>query len=149
MCPTEILAFNDRLDDFKKLNCDIIGVSCDSQYCHLAWTKTPRRDGGLEGLKMQLLADKNATIAKSYGVYLDDKGITLRGLFIIDGSGILRQIIVNDLPVGRNVDEALRLVQAIQYVDEHGEVCPAGWKPGQKTMIADPTKSKAYFNAVN
>lgn len=149
VCPTEIIAFSDRAAEFAAINCQLIGCSTDSHFTHLAWINTDRKDGGLGKLNYPLLADKSMSIARSYGVLNEDTGIPFRGLFIIDRKQNLRQITVNDLPVGRSVDETLRLVQAFQYTDEHGEVCPANWKPGSKTMIADPQKSKEYFGKVN
>lgn len=149
VCPTEIIAFSDRVDEFKKLGCEVIACSTDSHYTHLAWVNTPRKEGGLGQMNIPLLADKNGQISKDYGVYIEDKGIPLRGLFIIDGQQNLRQITVNDLPVGRNVDETLRLVQAFQYTDTHGEVCPANWKPGDDTIKPGVDSSKEYFNKKN
>jgi len=145
VCPTEILAFSDRVKEFKKLNTEVVAASVDSHYTHLAWTHTPRKEGGLDKIGIPLLSDLTHKISKDYGVYLDDLGHTLRALFIIDGKGVLRQITMNDLPVGRSVDETLRLVQAFQYTDEHGEVCPAGWKPGQDTIIPNPVDKKKFF----
>lgn len=146
VCPTEILAFNDALPKFEKLNTTVLGVSTDSHFTHLAWRERPRKQGGLgEDLKLPLVADKNFKISSDYGVLIEDEGIALRGLFIIDPKGTLRQITVNDLPVGRNVDETLRLVEAFQFTDEHGEVCPAGWQSGGDTMKADPKGSLEYF----
>ncbi|XP_036696014.1 peroxiredoxin-4 isoform X2 [Balaenoptera musculus] len=110
---------------------------------------TDRRQGGIELISIPLLSDLNHQISKDYGVYLEDSGHTLRGLFIIDDKGILRQITLNDLPVGRSVDETLRLVQAFQYTDKHGEVCPAGWKPGSETIIPDPAGKLKYFDKLN
>lgn len=149
VCPTEIIAFSDRVDEFKKINCEVIAASGDSHFSHLAWINTPRKDGGLGDLNIPLLADKSLNIAKSYGVLCEETGIPFRGLFIIDDKQILRQITINDLPVGRSVDETLRLVQAFQYTDVHGEVCPANWKPGAKTMKPNPKESKEYFNTVS
>jgi len=149
VCPTEIIAFSDRVDEFRKINCELIACSTDSHFCHLAWVNTPRKQGGLGSLDIPLLADKSASISKSYGVYKEDEGLSFRGLFIIDEQQRLRQITINDLPVGRSVDETLRLVQAFQFTDKHGEVCPAGWTPGKKTMKADPAGSKEYFEASN
>merc|ERR1712179_465889 len=117
----------------------------DSTYSHLAWTEKSRKEGGLGKMNIPMLADLNHNISRDYGVLLEEEGIALRGLFVIDGKGILRQVTVNDLPVGRSVDETLRLVQAFQFTDVHGEVCPAGWKPGASTMKADPIGSKEYF----
>lgn len=147
VCPTEILAFNDALAKFEKLNTTVLGVSTDSHFTHLAWRERPRKQGGLgEDLKLPLIADKNFKISRDYGVLIEEEGIALRGLFIIDPKGTLRQITVNDLPVGRNVDETLRLVEAFQFTDEHGEVCPAGWQSGGETMKADPKGSLEFFS---
>jgi len=145
VCPTEILAFNDRVAEFKALGAEVVACSVDSHFTHLAWMNTPRKEGGLGRLDIPLLSDLTHSISKDYGVYLEDNGHTLRGLFIIDDRGILRQITMNDLPVGRSVDETLRLVQAFQYTDKHGEVCPAGWKPGADTIIPDPKEKMKYF----
>uniref|UniRef100_A0A182JGY2 thioredoxin-dependent peroxiredoxin n=1 Tax=Anopheles atroparvus TaxID=41427 RepID=A0A182JGY2_ANOAO len=149
VCPTEIVAFSDRADEFRAKGCEIIACSTDSHFTHLAWVNTPRKQGGLGELNIPLLADKSMKIARDYGVLQEESGVPFRGLFIIDGKGNLRQVTVNDLPVGRSVDETLRLVEAFQFTDENGEVCPANWKPGSKTMVADPNKSKEYFGTVN
>ena len=135
VCPTEILAFNDRAHEFRALNTEVLAASVDSHFTHLAWVNTARTEGGLGQLTIPLLSDLTHKISIDYGVYLEDVGHTLRGLFIIDDKQVLRQITMNDLPVGRSVDETLRLVQAFQYTDRHGEVCPAGWKPGSDTVI--------------
>ncbi|KAK0467686.1 thioredoxin-like protein [Armillaria novae-zelandiae] len=149
VCPTEILAFNDALAEFKALDTKVLGVSTDSQHSHFAWANQPRKEGGLgPDLKLPLIADRNMSISRDYGVLLEDEGIALRGLFIIDPKGILRQITVNDLPVGRSVDETIRLIKAFQFTDKYGEVCPANWHEGDKTMKADPKGSKEYFSAV-
>lgn len=145
VCPTEIVAFSDRADEFRKIDTEVIACSVDSPFTHLAWTKVSRNNGGLGSINIPLLSDLTHEISKTYGVYLEDVGHTLRGSFIIDPKGILRQITMNDLPVGRSVDETFRLVQAFQHTDKHGDVCPSGWKPGSATMIPDPTKSKEYF----
>jgi peroxiredoxin 1 len=121
VCPTEIIAFSERADEFRKINCELVACSTDSHFCHLAWVNTPRKQGGLGSLNIPLLADKSAAISKSYGVYKEDEGLTFRGLFIIDEEQRLRQVTINDLPVGRSVDETLRLVQAFQFTDKHGE----------------------------
>ncbi|XP_073833278.1 peroxiredoxin 2 [Musca autumnalis] len=149
VCPTEIIAFSDRAAEFRNIGCEVIGCSTDSQYTHLAWINTPRKQGGLGEMDIPLLADKSMKIARDYGVLDEETGIPFRGLFIIDKNQNLRQMTINDLPVGRSVDETLRLVQAFQFTDEHGEVCPANWKPGQKTMVADPKKSQEYFAAAS
>jgi len=145
VCPTEILAFNDRIKEFHAINADVVACSVDSHFTHLAWMNQPRKEGGLGKLNIPLLSDLSHKISKDYGVYLEDLGHTLRGLFIIDEKGTLRQITMNDLPVGRSVDETLRLVQAFQYTDKHGEVCPAEWKPGSDTIIPDPIEKRKYF----
>ncbi|KAG5862751.1 hypothetical protein JTB14_005088 [Gonioctena quinquepunctata] len=126
VCPTEIIAFSDRFEEFKKIDAAVIACSTDSQFSHLAWIQTPRKQGGLGEMAIPVLADKSCAIARAYGVLDEESGIPFRGLFIIDAKGILRQVTINDLPVGRSVDEVLRLVQAFQFTDEHGEVCPAG-----------------------
>ncbi|XP_019645728.1 PREDICTED: peroxiredoxin-1-like [Branchiostoma belcheri] len=146
VCPTEIIAFSDRVDEFRKINCEVVAISTDSQFSHLAWTNTPRKQGGLGQMKIPILSDKAMTISRDYGVLMEDEGIAFRGLFIIDDKGTLRQITINDLPVGRSVDETLRLVQAFQFTDKHGEVCPAGWKPGADTIKPDVKNSKEYFS---
>ncbi|EPZ32226.1 thioredoxin peroxidase [Rozella allomycis CSF55] len=144
VCPTEIIAFNDRFEEFKKLDCNLIAASVDSVYSHLAWTNMPRNQGGLGEMKIPILSDLNKSISKSYGVLIND-AVAVRALFVIDGKGTIRHITMNDLPIGRNVDEALRVVQALQYTDEHGEVCPVNWKKGDNAMKPDPKKSKEYF----
>ncbi|KAF8346376.1 thioredoxin-like protein [Amanita rubescens] len=150
VCPTEILAFNDSLSTFKDLNTVVLGVSTDSQYSHFAWASQPRKQGGLgPDLVLPLIADRNMQISREYGVLLEEAGIALRGLFIIDPNGTLRQITVNDLPVGRSVDETIRLLKAFQFTDKHGEVCPANWTEGSKTIKADTQESLEYFVSVN
>ncbi|EMD35706.1 hypothetical protein CERSUDRAFT_138397 [Gelatoporia subvermispora B] len=146
VCPTEILAFNDALPAFKALNTTVLGFSTDSHFSHLAWASQDRKQGGLgPDLKLPLVADKSMNISRDYGVLIEEEGIALRGLFIIDPKGTLRQITVNDLPVGRSVEETLRLVKAFQFTDEYGEVCPANWTEGSKTIKPDPTGKLEYF----
>lgn len=147
VCPTEIIAFSERAQEFRDNGAELIACSTDSHFSHLAWINQSRKEGGLGSMNIPLLADKSMKIARDYGVLDEETGIPFRGLFIIDGKQNLRQITMNDLPIGRSVDEALRLVQAVKFTDEHGEVCPANWKPGAKTMIANPTDSKKYFEA--
>jgi len=145
VCPTEILAFSDRLAEFKKVGAEVLGASVDSKFSHLAWTEKPREEGGIKSLAYPLLEDLKKELAEEYGV-LDEAGaVALRGLFLIDPDGIVQHATVNNLGVGRSVDETLRVLQAFQFVREHGEVCPADWKPGAKTMKADWDKSKDYF----
>ena len=148
VCPTEILQFSDRVEEFKQINTEVIGASVDSQFSHLAWVNTPRKQGGLGEISIPLIADIGGNISKQYGVLMDE-GFTLRGLFIISDKGVVRHITQNDPPVGRNVDEVLRLVRAYQFTDEHGEVCPANWQPGKPTMKPDPKGSLSYFEQVN
>ena len=138
VCPTEIIAFSDRAEEFKKEGCEIIAISTDSEFSHLAWINTPREEGGLGKMNIPLLSDRTQTISTKYGVLKADEGVAFRGMFIINEQGVLRQITINDLPVGRDVDETLRLLQAFKFTDEHGEVCPAGWRKGKTTM--KPTK---------
>jgi len=147
VCPTEIIAFHERLGDFNKVNASVVGVSIDSQFTHLAWKNTPRKQGGLGEIGYPLLADINKKASLDYGVLLPN-GIAARGVFIIDEKGILQSCTINNLGVGRNVDEILRTIEGCQYVAKHGEVCPANWKPGEKTMKPDTNGSKDYFKDV-
>jgi peroxiredoxin (alkyl hydroperoxide reductase subunit C) len=149
VCPTEIIAFNDAVAEFKKRNTVLLGVSVDSHFTHLAWINTPRKAGGLGSLDYALVSDLTKKIAADYGVLTTDGAVALRGLFILDRQGIVRHALVNDLPLGRSVDEAIRILDALQFVEQHGEVCPANWKPGEKTMKADPKGSLKYFEAVH
>lgn len=149
VCPTEIIAFSERISEFNAINADIVGVSTDSHFSHLAWINTPRKEGGLGGINYPLLSDFNKIIAEDYDVLILKDGVALRGLFIIDAEGVLRQITINDLPVGRCVDEVLRLIKAFQFSDTHGEVCPANWTPESPTIKPDPKGSKNYFEKVN
>ena len=148
VCPTEIIAFSDAYPEFQKLGAEIIGVSVDSHYTHLAWRNTKRSDGGLGELKYPLVADLTKAIARDYGVLLEEAGIALRGLFVINPEGVIEAATVHNLPVGRSVDETLRVIKAFQFVAKHGEVCPANWNEGKKTMKADPKGSKDYFKDV-
>ncbi|XP_060177072.1 2-Cys peroxiredoxin BAS1, chloroplastic [Lycium barbarum] len=149
VCPTEITAFSDRHEEFEKLNTEILGVSVDSVFSHLAWVQTDRKSGGLGDLKYPLISDITKSISKSYNVLIPDQGIALRGLFIIDKEGVIQHSTINNLGIGRSVDETLRTLQALQYVqDNPDEVCPAGWKPGEKSMKPDPKGSKEYFASI-
>lgn len=148
VCPTEIIAFSDRITDFQKHQTQVLGVSIDSKFSHLAWIQTPRSEGGLGKLNYPLVSDLNKTISRDYGVLLEGAGIALRGLFLIDRQGIIRHTVVNDLPLGRSVDETLRMINALQYFEQHGEVCPANWKPGSATIKPDPKGAKEYFKNV-
>jgi peroxiredoxin 3 len=147
VCPTEIIDFSNRADEFAKLNAQIIGCSIDSHYTHLAWINTPRKEGGVGKLQYPLLSDLNKKIATDYGV-LADGGVALRGLFIINPKGQVAYEVVHDLSVGRNPEETLRVLAAFQHAEKTGEVCPSSWKPGAQTMKADPAGSKEYFATV-
>lgn len=146
VCPTEILAFSDRLDEFHDLNAQVIGASIDSKFTHLAWTQRGREKGGIEGLRYPLVADTRKTLSSDYGILCPDEGVALRGLFVIDPDGIVQHATINNLGIGRSVDETLRVLQAAQFVREHGEVCPADWKPGKAGMKADPEGSQEWFS---
>ncbi|MCA9107642.1 MAG: peroxiredoxin [Planctomycetales bacterium] len=146
VCPTEIIAFSDRVKEFSDLGVQVIGVSIDSHFTHLAWRNTARQEGGLGQIDYPLVADLNKDIAREYDVLLP-AGIALRGLFLIDKNGVVRHQVVNDLPLGRSVDEALRMVKALQYFETNGEVCPADWKEGSRTIKPSPDASKEFFNA--
>lgn len=147
VCPTEITAFSDKYSAFSELNTEVLGVSVDSEYSHLAWLQTDRESGGLGDLQYPLVSDLKKEISIAYNV-LNNGGVALRGLFIIDPQGIIQYSTINNLEFGRSVEETLRVLQAIQYVQAHpDEVCPANWKPGDKTMNPDPIKSKNYFAA--
>ncbi|XP_021765707.1 2-Cys peroxiredoxin BAS1, chloroplastic-like isoform X1 [Chenopodium quinoa] len=178
VCPTEITAFSDRHAEFEKLNTEILGVSVDSvssallpnfgmlgvlrlyieanflenswhKFSHLAWVQTDRKSGGLGDLNYPLVSDVTKSISKAFNVLIPDQGIALRGLFIIDKEGVIQHSTINNLAIGRSVDETLRTLQALQYVQENpDEVCPAGWKPGEKSMKPDPKLSKEYFAAI-
>jgi peroxiredoxin (alkyl hydroperoxide reductase subunit C) len=144
VCPTEITAFSDRINDFKKLKAQVVGCSVDSHFSHLAWVETPRNKGGLGDIKYPLLADITKKVGRDYDVLLEG-GMTLRGLYIIDPNGVIRFKLVHDLGIGRNPDEVLRVLAAIQTTDKTGEVCPTGWEPGGDTMKPDPQGSQEYF----
>ena len=145
VCPTEIVAFTDKIEEFRKRNTEVIGVSVDSKFTHKAWAETERKDGGIKGVNYPLLSDINKNIAASYGVLLPD-GIALRGLFIINKDGVLKHATINHLDLGRNVDEVLRLLDAIDFSEQHGEVCPANWKKGEKAMKPNAESLKQYMS---
>ena len=153
MCPSEIIAFSDAYKEFEALNTAVLAASVDSKFTHLAWLKTKRTEGGLGDIAFPIISDLEKKIADKYGVLItegEDAGVALRGLFIIDPEGILRQITINDLPVGRSVHETLRVLKAFQFVHKAGDntVCPANWQEGARTMKADPEDCKEYFRAV-
>ncbi len=144
VCPSEIIAFHNRIDEFKNRNCAVIGVSVDSHFTHLAWKKTPIDEGGIGNVQYPLVADLTKQIARDYDV-LTNESVAFRGTFLIDKNFVVRHQIVNDLPLGRNVDEAIRMVDALQFHEEHGEVCPAGWNKGAEGMKADASGVAEYL----
>ena len=145
VCPTEIIQFSEQIEEFKKIKCEVIGLSVDSVFSHLAWINTPRKEGGLGGIKYPLIGDLGACISKKYGFYMCDAGHTNRGTCIIDPDGVVRHLSYNHPDVGRNIDEIIRLVKGYQFAREHGEVCPAQWQEGKPTIKPDPKKAKEYF----
>lgn len=148
VCPTEIIAFSDRYDEFKSLDTEILGVSVDSEYCHLAWMQLDRDSGGVGDLRYPLVSDLSKNISSSYNI-LNDEGKALRGLFVIDKLGFVQHSTINNLDVGRNVNETIRVLRAIQYVQSNpDEVCPANWQPGDPTIKNNPKLSKEYFKLI-
>ena len=145
VCPSEILAFNKQLDEFKAKHCELLGISVDSVYTHLAWKNTPVNQGGIGAVRFPLISDISKSISTDYGVLLED-GVALRGLFLIDKEGTVRHQLINDLPLGRNVDEALRVIDALQFFEEHGDVCPANWRPGDDAMKPTPEGVADYLS---
>ncbi|MCB0278240.1 MAG: peroxiredoxin [Calditrichaeota bacterium] len=145
VCPTELHAFQEKLDEFKKRNTEVIGVSVDSKFSHWAWLNTDKDKGGIKGVNYPIVSDINKTIAADYDVLVDGGGVAYRGLFLIDKDGVVRHQTVNDLPLGRNVNEAIRLLDALQYTEEHGEVCPANWEKGKDAMKADAKGVASYL----
>lgn len=149
VCPTEIIAYSDAVKSFADKETEVLFASTDSEYSLLAWTNVSRKDGGLGPIDIPLIADTNHSLSKDYGVLIEEEGIALRGIFLIDPKGTLRQITINDLPVGRSVDESLRLVEAFQFTEKYGEVCPANWQPGSDTIKPEVASSKEYFGKAN
>ena len=146
VCPTEILAFADALEEFKKRNTVVIGCSVDSKFTHRAWAQVPREEGGIQGVNFPLISDLTRIVARDYGVLLD-AGISLRGLFIINKDGVLKHATINHLDLGRNINEVLRLLDAVDYTEEHGEVCPANWQKGESAMKPDADSLKQYMRS--
>ncbi len=147
VCPTELHAFQEKSEQFRKLNCEVVACSIDSHFSHVAWLNTPKKDGGIQGVKYAVVSDINKTIARDYDVLIPNEGIALRGTFLIDREGFVRHQTVNDNSLGRNVDEVLRMVEALQFAEEHGEVCPANWKKGDKAMKPTQSGLKTYFSS--
>ncbi len=146
VCPSELIALNRRMEEFESRGVEVVAVSVDSHFTHNAYRNTAIEDGGIGPVKYALAADVAHSICKSYGVEHPDAAVAFRGAFIIDKNGIVRAQHVNDLPIGRNIDELLRVIDAAQYADEHGDVCPAGWKKGDKAMRPDPSGVKEYLS---
>jgi peroxiredoxin (alkyl hydroperoxide reductase subunit C) len=145
VCPTELHEFESKLEAFKKLNAEVIACSTDSHFSHLAWLDTPKKKGGIEGVSYPILSDFNKTISRDYGVLLEESGVALRGTFIIDKQGVVQSQVVNQNGIGRNVDETLRTLEALQFTEEHGEVCPANWHAGDKAMKPTQDGLHDYF----
>ncbi|MGD8911339.1 MAG: peroxiredoxin [Candidatus Thiodiazotropha sp.] len=145
VCPSELIAFDHRLDEFKKRNVEVVGCSIDSHYTHNAWRNTPVNEGGIGPVGYPLVADLNHAICKAYDVETPDGNVAYRGSFLIDKEGIVRHQVVNDLPLGRNIDEMLRMIDALQFNEAHGEVCPAGWKEGDDGMKGTPEGVANYL----
>ena len=144
VCPSEILAFNKRVQDFKERGVELLGVSVDSHFSHWAWRNTPVEKGGIGEIAYPLIADFSKNISRDYGVLFNEE-VALRGLFLIDTKGVVRHSTINDLPLGRNVEEAIRVVDALQYHEKHGEVCPANWKKGDEAMKATAEGVASYL----
>ncbi len=147
VCPTELHAFQSKLAEFEKRNCEVVGCSIDSIFTHLAWLNTPVGKGGIEGVTYPIVSDIHKTIAKDYGVLCEEEGIAYRGLFLIDKDGVVRHQLVNDLPLGRSVDEAIRMLDALIYFEENGEVCPANWSTGSQAMKPTQEGLEKFFAA--
>ena len=145
VCPSELIAFDHRLEDFKARNVEVIGCSIDSQFTHLAWKNTPVNNGGIGQVKYPLVADVKHAICQAYDVEFAAAGVAFRGSFLIDRNGVVQHQVVNNLPLGRNIDEMLRMVDALQFTEEHGEVCPAGWQKGKAGMKASPDGVAKYL----
>lgn len=145
VCPTELHAFQERFEDFEKRNAQVIGCSVDSCYSHHAWLNTPKAKGGIQGVEYPLISDLNKTISLDYDVLIPNEGVSYRGLFLIDPEGIIRHQVVNDLPLGRSVDEAIRILDALIYFNKHGEVCPANWSVGKKSFKPNQASLEQYF----
>lgn len=146
VCPTEILEFNKKVADFEKRGVQVIGCSTDSHHSHLAWKNQDLNVGGIGNIQYPLVSDFNKEISREYGVLLEEEGQALRGSFLIDKDGVLQHCVINNLPLGRNIDEMLRMVDALQFTEEHGEVCPVGWQHGDDTMKEESSSLKDYFS---
>ena len=145
VCPSEIIAFHNHVGEFKSRNCEVLGVSVDSHFTHAAWRNTPVENGGIGAIDYPLIADLTKSIAADYDVLTGNGAVAFRGLFLVDTNGMVRHQIVNDLPLGRNVEEAIRMVDALQFHEQHGEVCPANWKKGKAGMKANAEGVASYL----
>ena len=145
VCPSELIAFDHRIEEFKKRNVEVIGVSVDSQFTHNAWRNTAIKDGGIGPVKFTLVADLTHNICKAYDVETPNGAVAFRGSFLIDKQGMVRHQVINDLPLGRNIDEMIRMIDALQFNETHGEVCPAGWQHGETGMKANPAGVASYL----
>ena len=146
VCPSELIAFDHRYEEFQKRGVEVVGVSFDSEFVHNAWRKTPVDNGGIGEVKYPMVADIKREIQKAYGIEHPDAGVALSGSFLIDKNGVVRHQVVNDLPLGRNIDEMLRMVDALQFHEEHGDVCPAQWEKGKAGMGASPDGVAKYLS---
>ncbi|MCH9630588.1 MAG: Alkyl hydroperoxide reductase C [Chlamydiia bacterium] len=146
VCPTELHAFQEKLEEFEKRNAQVVGCSVDSWYSHYAWLSVPKNKGGIQGVEYPIVSDLNKSIAKDYGVLKEDDGIAFRGLYLIDKQGVVRHQLINDLPLGRSVDEAIRMLDALIFHEKHGEVCPANWTAGEKAMEPTQEGLKNYYS---
>lgn len=146
VCPSELIAFDHRLNEFKQRGVEVVGVSIDSQFTHNAWRNTPINEGGIGPVGYTLVADVKHDICQAYDVEHPEAGVAFRGSFLIDKNGLVRHQVINDLPLGRNIDEMLRMIDALQFTEEHGEVCPAGWNKGSKGMQASPEGVASYLS---
>ena len=146
VCPSEIIAFDKRYDEFKARGIEVIGVSTDNQFSHFAWKEIPVNKGGIGQVRFPLVADMTKSIARGFDVLLEDAGVALRGSFLLDKDGTVRHAVINDLPLGRNIDEMIRMVDTMLFTNEHGEVCPAGWNKGDKGMKADTAGVADYLS---
>jgi peroxiredoxin 2/4 len=145
VCPTELHAFEERRAEFEERNTQVVGCSVDSVYSHLAYLQTPKSKGGIEGVRYPIVSDITKSIARSFHVLSESEGVAYRGLFLIDKKGVIRHQLVNDLPLGRSISEALRMIDALDFYEKNGEVCPANWKPGEKTMTPDQEGLSSFF----